>query len=118
MMITDHDLARTQGQDALDPFEFISEEVLEPAFDVLAGLLSTFGCKQPALSKYKATGHVINISRTREQNKTQLCVDQVAWKWLEEEHNFFTPPVKKAALKARSILHVHVISLLACALDP
>ena len=47
-----------ETHDSLPPFEFMSDEVVEQAFDVVAPLLASFGFKQPLLSKYKASWHI------------------------------------------------------------
>ena len=51
----DIDSTLTQGHDCLPPYQFISEEVLEQAFDVVAPLLAHFGLKPPSSTKFKAT---------------------------------------------------------------
>ena len=45
-----------QGHDCLPPYQFISEEVLEQAYGVVAPILASFGLKPPALPKFKASG--------------------------------------------------------------
>ena len=46
---------QSQGHDALEPFEFMSEEAVEEAFDVIAALLSSFGTKIPNPCKFKVS---------------------------------------------------------------
>ena len=45
----------SEGKELLEPFQFISDVAVEAAFDVIAGLLASFGCIQPNMMKYKVS---------------------------------------------------------------
>ena len=47
-------LCAWETHDALAAYEFMSDEVVKQAFDIVAPLLASFDFKQPLLSKYKA----------------------------------------------------------------
>ena len=45
----------SEGHELLEPFQFISDAAVEAAFEVIAGLLASFGCTQPNMAKYKVS---------------------------------------------------------------
>ncbi|CAE7540454.1 unnamed protein product [Symbiodinium sp. CCMP2592] len=65
-------IGQQQGHEFFEPFQFISDAAVEAAFDVIAGLLASFGCTQPNMAKYKA-----------------------AFEWVLEEHDIMGKDVLK-----------------------
>ena len=77
----------------------MSDEAVEQAFDVIAPLLASFGCKQPFLSKYNfAWPAAVRLWFTVE----------AAFRWREGEHSFFGRATNKMEIKASEFEYIAI----------
>ncbi|CAE7312462.1 unnamed protein product, partial [Symbiodinium sp. CCMP2456] len=76
----------SEAHDCLEEYEFMCDDAIEKAYDVLAPLCAQYGLRPPLPSKFKA-----------------------AFLWLNHEHGFFSSGTKKQELQAWAMANANTL---------